>query len=93
MFWGIIALVLGGIIAYVILILGAIIEIGGLGAFIYGLYLFRNDYRLRVKGVVTTAPPPPQPQGTMYCPKCGQQATFIPQYNRYYCYRDKEYVG
>jgi hypothetical protein len=26
------------------------------------------------------------------CPKCGQPATYIPQYNRYYCYTDQQYV-
>jgi hypothetical protein len=26
------------------------------------------------------------------CPKCGKPATFVPQYNRYYCYTDQMYV-
>jgi hypothetical protein len=26
------------------------------------------------------------------CPKCGKPATYIPQYNRYYCYTDQMYV-
>lgn len=26
------------------------------------------------------------------CPKCGKPATYIPQYQRYYCYTDKRYV-
>ncbi|MCI4348054.1 MAG: hypothetical protein L3J97_05485 [Thermoplasmata archaeon] len=35
------------------------------------------------------APPAP---GTVMCPKCGKPATFVPQYNRYYCYTDQQYV-
>ena len=26
------------------------------------------------------------------CPTCGGPLTFIPQYNRWYCYKDKKYV-
>jgi sporulation protein YlmC with PRC-barrel domain len=26
------------------------------------------------------------------CPTCGQPLTWIPQYNRWYCYNDKKYV-
>ena len=26
------------------------------------------------------------------CPRCGKPATYIPQYNRYYCYTDQMYV-
>lgn len=26
------------------------------------------------------------------CPKCGKPATYIPQYQRYYCYTDKKYI-
>jgi sporulation protein YlmC with PRC-barrel domain len=26
------------------------------------------------------------------CPTCGEPLTFIPQYNRWYCYKDKKYV-
>ena len=26
------------------------------------------------------------------CPRCGKPATFVPQYNRYYCYTDQQYV-
>ncbi|MCJ7634226.1 transposase, partial [Candidatus Bathyarchaeota archaeon] len=36
-------------------------------------------------------PPPPQPQ-QIYCPACGNMATFISQYQRYYCYSCKQYV-
>jgi hypothetical protein len=36
-------------------------------------------------------PPPPPPPGPV-CPTCGQPATFIPQYNRYYCYHCQRYL-
>ncbi len=26
------------------------------------------------------------------CPRCGRPATFVPQYNRYYCYTDQQYI-
>ncbi|MFZ0829767.1 MAG: hypothetical protein WCB18_09835 [Thermoplasmata archaeon] len=35
--------------------------------------------------------PAPAPAAVM-CPKCGKPATFVPQYNRYYCYTDQAYV-
>ncbi len=40
------------------------------------------------------APPPAAPAAPapVICPKCGRPATFIPQYNRYYCYTDQQYV-
>ncbi|MCI4352776.1 MAG: DUF973 family protein [Thermoplasmata archaeon] len=37
------------------------------------------------------APAPPMP-GAVMCPKCGKPATFVAQYNRYYCYTDQQYV-
>jgi hypothetical protein len=37
------------------------------------------------------APPPPAPFAAV-CPRCGQPATWIPQYGRYYCYRDAAYL-
>lgn len=30
--------------------------------------------------------------GGVICPRCGQPATYVAQYNRYYCYRDQQYV-
>jgi hypothetical protein len=49
------------------------------------------------------AAPPPQPPmaappaagapaAAPICPRCGQPATYIAQYGRYYCYNDKQYV-
>jgi flagellar basal body-associated protein FliL len=39
-------------------------------------------------------PPPPAPRApaTPICPRCGQPSTYIAQYNRYYCYTDKQYL-
>lgn len=39
--------------------------------------------------VQPTAASTPQ---VVICPKCGKPATYIPQYQRYYCYTDKKYV-
>ncbi len=38
------------------------------------------------------APAPAAAPAPVVCPKCGRPATFIPQYNRYYCYTDQQYV-
>lgn len=35
--------------------------------------------------------PPPAPSGTA-CPRCGRPATWIAQYNRWYCYGCQQYV-
>ena len=37
-------------------------------------------------------PPPPAAPATPVCPRCGQPSTFVAQYNRYYCYTDKQYL-
>jgi len=37
-------------------------------------------------------PPPPPTKPTINCPTCGNPVTFIPQYQRYYCYNCKQYV-
>jgi hypothetical protein len=37
------------------------------------------------------APAAPAP-GVVICPTCGKPATYVPQYNRYYCYTDQKYV-
>jgi len=39
--------------------------------------------------ITPTPPPPPKP---MKCPHCGRDATYIPQYGRYYCYHCKKYI-
>jgi sporulation protein YlmC with PRC-barrel domain len=35
---------------------------------------------------------PQQQAAPQVCPTCGGPLTFIPQYQRWYCYRDKKYV-
>ena len=37
------------------------------------------------------SPPAPAP-AVPNCPRCGQPATWIPQYGRFYCYRDAQYL-
>jgi hypothetical protein len=37
-------------------------------------------------------PPPPPPTPTYTCPTCGESLTYIQQYNRWYCYKDKKYA-
>jgi len=47
---------------------------------------------------ITPAPPPtpPSPPGAppqpVKCPYCGREATYIPQYGRYYCYNCRRYI-
>ncbi len=36
--------------------------------------------------------PAQQQQAQPYCPTCGKPLTWIPQYQRWYCYNDKKYV-
>jgi hypothetical protein len=40
------------------------------------------------------SPPPmaPAPGGAPVCPRCGRPATWLPQYNRYYCSTDQQYL-
>ncbi len=40
----------------------------------------------------TMPPAPPAATSVPFCPTCGQPGTFIAQYNRYYCYTDKQYL-
>jgi hypothetical protein len=37
-------------------------------------------------------PPPPPAPSTPPCPSCGSPLTYIPQYQRWYCYKEKKYV-
>ena len=50
-----------------------------------------HQSNLQQQNYVPPPPPPPLPQ-TPYCPFCGGALTFIPQYQRWYCYRDQKYV-
>jgi sporulation protein YlmC with PRC-barrel domain len=45
----------------------------------------------QVSGPQTTTPQPQQSQ-TPTCPTCGGPLTYIQQYQRWYCYKDKKYV-
>jgi hypothetical protein len=38
------------------------------------------------------APPPPPPPASVTCTRCGRPTTFVPQYNRNYCYACAQYV-
>lgn len=38
------------------------------------------------------APPAPTAAPAPNCPRCSRPATFVPQYNRYYCYSCAQYV-
>lgn len=40
----------------------------------------------------TMANPPLGPASAPICPRCGGAATYIPQYARWYCYRDQTYL-
>jgi sporulation protein YlmC with PRC-barrel domain len=41
---------------------------------------------------VQTAAQPAQQSTQPMCPTCGRPLTWIPQYQRWYCYSDKKYV-
>jgi hypothetical protein len=38
------------------------------------------------------APAPAAAPAVPFCPTCGQPGTYVPQYGRYYCYNDKQYI-
>jgi predicted RNA-binding Zn-ribbon protein involved in translation (DUF1610 family) len=40
----------------------------------------------------TTSPAPSPPAPTYACPTCGEALTYIQQYKRWYCYKDKKYA-
>ncbi|MGB9676681.1 MAG: hypothetical protein ACPL0C_05795 [Candidatus Bathyarchaeales archaeon] len=46
---------------------------------------------LKFERVLAPAPPPPPP-GAEVCPTCGGPLTYIPQYQRWYCYKCKKYA-
>jgi len=47
---------------------------------------------LQTTPTVNAPPPPPPPPPQPSCPTCGQPLTFIQQYNRWYCYRERKYA-
>lgn len=46
-----------------------------------------------VPSLTPLPPPPPPPVAEVYCPSCGKPATYIPQYQRYYCYNCRQYLS
>ncbi len=42
--------------------------------------------------VAEPAPSEVSPASQQICPTCGEPLTYIPQYKRWYCYKDKKYV-
>jgi sporulation protein YlmC with PRC-barrel domain len=50
-----------------------------------------QTFQSQVFGPQTTAQQPQQSQ-TPICPTCGGPLTYIAQYQRWYCYKDKKYV-
>jgi ribosomal protein L37AE/L43A len=99
MFWGFILTFVGQFLILIVanivtIIIGLILGLVGIFGIVYGLNLFRRDYRMRVRKETQYLPPPsPSTSATFYCPKCGRPTIYVPQYNKYYCEYDKEYVG
>lgn len=55
----------------------------------------KADQLARPSGAASPPPPPSSAGGSgspPACPKCGNPTTWIPEYRRYYCYRDSSYV-
>ena len=53
----------------------------------------QTAYQPQQQQPVQTAAQPAQQQSTQpLCPTCGKPLTWIPQYQRWYCYNDKKYV-
>ncbi len=48
--------------------------------------------RSKPSTATTTLAPPPPPPPTYTCPTCGEPLTYIQQYNRWYCFKDKKYA-
>ncbi|MGI0071598.1 MAG: hypothetical protein ACRECT_05985 [Thermoplasmata archaeon] len=42
--------------------------------------------------VAPSPPPPPALPRAPFCPTCGKPGTYIPQYGRFYCYDDQQYL-
>ncbi len=57
----------------------------------------QSPYQPQQQPTQTAAQPAQQPQSAQQptqpvCPTCGRPLTWIPQYQRWYCYNDKKYV-
>jgi len=46
----------------------------------------------QVSGTQQVMQQQPAQAQSQICPTCGGPLTFIPQYNRWYCYKDKKYI-
>lgn len=57
---------------------------GVIGALIYYFAIHKKAEEEKVKATPS--------KKEVICPTCGQPATFIPQYKRYYCYNCKKYI-
>jgi hypothetical protein len=51
-------------------------------------YAPMNPFPAAGPAMMAPAPPP----GVTACPRCGQPATWIPQYGRWYCYPEQQYL-
>jgi len=54
--------------------------------------IFGTQQLPTAQSVRAPPPPPPPSQPQAYCPTCGKQATWIPQYSRFYCYGCQQYL-
>jgi hypothetical protein len=52
----------------------------------------QTTYQPQQQQPVQTVAQPAQQSTQPMCPTCGKPLTWIPQYQRWYCYNDKKYV-
>jgi len=69
--------------------LGILIAMAG-----WGFHSIWPKFQARPRPAPTyVAPVAPAPvPAPLNCPKCGNPATYVAQYGRYYCFTDKQYV-
>ncbi len=51
-----------------------------------------SAYQTQQQPAQAAQPVQPQQQSPPLCPTCGKPLTWIPQYQRWYCYNDKKYA-
>ena len=60
------------------------------------IYYFTRDkvpvQELSTYAMPAQAPPMGAPMAAPACPKCGKAATWVAQYNRWYCDTDRQYL-
>ncbi|MCI4330312.1 MAG: hypothetical protein L3K19_00490 [Thermoplasmata archaeon] len=49
-------------------------------------------YAMPQQPMAPVAAPAPMAAAPVNCPTCGKPATWVAQYNRWYCYTDQKYV-